>query len=821
MFLSAGIALLASCAVLDDGHAGTSVAQSEAAPAQVDPAARRLSEALVANARVIFTTEPLSVEGWSAAVAFLLDAARFDRDREAAWRLLADIAFERDDDALLEASVKRLVALDPQDTSARLTRLMIALDAMQRAPERTALLERLLAPDQVAQIGPDVAAELALHMATLQRQMGQLEEADRWLHRATELNPSSPLLIAMQLGASHGDGDPVVWARHLIALMKANPADRDTAIRLGNLLLEHGDPRGAARFFALAKDLAVASGKDSGADLDADLAMALMLSGRRDDAASVLDDRRAALDAMYQQIVDRDAEERRSPIETARLRAPLTPKLAATALLLAATGDEQAQLDQAAADLVEGLKWNDIQQEQSNQPAGIRSLPLRLGLRMAIAAGVDRVQIEDLFRQIESLGVDVTSERALIDAQAAALGDPTEEGRRPLEGLVESETAASIALASVLEAQGERRAAARLLLGEHRKWAGTFLGALASMRLEALLGQQLPLESPAKELEEATLNVASAWDRYGSESTLAISMRLRPRERSVELYGPLIVDVEIFNHLEVPMAISGDGPISDLVLLQPEVQQPYATEIPSFPIIVDAGRRLRLEPHERLIIPVNLREYWVGSSVDAAVLVGATVEVMGVLNPRMATGPASGVPVPVPGALGMMADSGQIQVQGRRVDPADIDVMCDRLLNLNTDQEVKDMAVLGNLLEDADGTELRAPLTEAQRSTVDAALAEKWPRLSQAQQAWLVTVLPVTEGLGSLGELINASTDSLIQRLVLMRVGSGMNPEKVLDDPRLIAALRSSDSEVYDLATWIESFMRMAAESRLQAPGGG
>ena len=287
--------------------------------------------------------------------------------------------------------------------------------------------------------------------------------------------------------------------------------------------------------------------------------------------------------------------------------------------------------------------------------------------------------------------------------------------------------------------------------------------------------------------------------------------------RTVKLYGPLIVEIELFNHLEVPLAITPNGPIGDLVLLRPQVQRPYDSGILDYSILVDIGRRLRLEPHERLSIPVNLREYWVGDAVNNSSLVGATVEVMGVLNPRIATAPASGDSISVPGPLGMFDQSGQIHVQGHRVDSADITPMCARVLSRNSDQEIKEMAMLGNAMEDTVGTELRPPLTDAQRQEVSAALSEKWPRLSVHEQAWLVTVLPVSKDLGSFGDLIAASGEPLVQRLLLMRISLAIAPEKVMDDPRLIAGLRSPDPNVYELASWIESFMRLAAESKLDS----
>lgn len=818
MLRSAGITLLAICMAAESHSAeGAAVLPQPTEVAQVSPVDRRLAESLVANARTIFRTEPLSVEGWKAATTFLLDAVEIDHDHEAAWRLLVDIALEQDSPDLLEKSIKRLVALDPHDTSARLTRLFAAMDALQTAPDQAALLKQLLHPDRIAQIGQDVAAELALHLSALERQMGNINAADTWVTKAAQLDPSSAKLIATQLGLHHAEGDPVQWANSLIALMKANPADRDTAIRLGNFLLEHGDPRGAARFLALARDLALAAGRDSGAELDADLALALMLTDRRDEAKIVLETRRQALDEMYQKIAEQEDGVRRSPIETARLHAPLTPKLAATNLLLAATAQEQASLDQAGAELSEALDWNDIKLKQAGQPEGIRALPLRLGIRLASAVGIDRVQLGDMLAQLEALEVDVAMEQELVAAEEAADAGRTEEALAALGNLARKDSAAQLALARHLVVAGERKAAGQHLLTVHRAGTGTFLGALASLRLEALLGQPLPLESPGLELEQATIAMPAAWDRYGREPTLAVSMRIKPMNRTVKLYGPLIVEIELFNHLEVPLAITPNGPIGDLVLLRPQVQRPYDSVILDYPILVDIGRRLRLEPHERLSIPVNLREYWVGEAVNNSSLVGATVEVMGVLNPRIATAPASGASIPVPGPLGMFDQSGQIHVQGHRVDSADITPMCARVLSRNSDQEIKEMAMLGNAMEDTVGTELRPPLTDAQRQEVSAALSEKWPRLSVHEQAWLVTALPVSKDLGSFGDLIAASGEPLVQRLLLMRISSAIAPEKVMDDPRLIAGLRSPDPNVYELASWIESFMRLVAESNLDS----
>jgi hypothetical protein len=236
--------------------------------------------------------------------------------------------------------------------------------------------------------------------------------------------------------------------------------------------------------------------------------------------------------------------------------------------------------------------------------------------------------------------------------------------------------------------------------------------------------------------------------------------------------------------------------------------------------VIDIGRRLRLEPNQRLTVPVDLREFWIGDAIDHALLVGATIELDAVLNPRLATAPASGLAVPLPGPLGMTAASGIIHVAGQRVAVGDLDDMLQRLLSRETDRELKDMAVLAWLVTDNSGTELRKPLAADDRQRIKAALAEKWPRLSPAQQAWLVAVMPISGDLGEFQELIDNSSESTVQQVLLMRLSQAMAPNQALDDPRLARGLRSSDPAVYSVASFLEHYLTLSAEQQLQSRQG-
>jgi tetratricopeptide (TPR) repeat protein len=824
MFVLAGYVLCAAVSTIepdspgpgDSGADGVGSAVTES----VRPVDRRMAEDLIRLSRGILSTDPLTIDSWTSASEFLFDAARIDRDRATAWRLLTDIALEQDDQALLERALKHLVQLDPADTAVRLARLHVAVDRFQTAPQQIRMLEQLLEPARIAELSPEVAAELAIRLADLERQRGNSKIAEAWADRAVQLSPFNVSAVAMRMGASMDVNDPVAWAMDLVDLMRANPADRDTALQLGNVLLEHGDPRGAVRFLKLHRDFALASGLDPGADLDADLAIALMLSGELDQASEALAQRRVALDQMFKQITE-SSESRDTAVDAAVLRAPLPPKIAATYLVLASVQDQQASLDRAASDLVESIKWDRLSLEEAKASADIVARSARMALRLAVGTGVDISQLQALLKVLQELKVDVTIETELIAAELAAAEGRPEEAQSAFRNLSLTEDAARLALARHLLAQGERRDAAGALLPVHRTATGTLLGVLATLRLTALLGQPLPVESPGHEMQAISQSIASAWDRYGTESSLAMAMRIRPQRRTVDMFEPLIVNVELFNHLSIPLTIGPAGPINDLMVLVPHIQQPYITNIPQSPMVLDIGRRLRLQPHERITIPVDLREYWIGGAIDSAAMLGSTVEIEAVLNPRIATAAASGKPMPLSSALGMESSTGQIHVEGIRLTSAEIDIMTQSILRPLTDESIKEMAILGMLLFDSSGVGTQVPITDEQRRGIQSALAEVWPRLDSVQQGWLVSVIPISSERGAWGELVDDTSDPFVQRILLMRITAVMQPEEALDDPRLIRALRSGDPKVYALATWIEAFLNMAAESKLNRSGSG
>ncbi|MCH2138487.1 MAG: hypothetical protein MK074_05490 [Phycisphaerales bacterium] len=789
----------------------------EADGAAPTPAALRLSDALVRYARFVLTTDPLPVEGWAAARNLLTEAGQFNPDQPSAWRMLMDIALEQQDDDLLQLSLQHLVRLDPQDSAARLHRLLVALDGHQTVDGQNAMLERLLAPDRIDAIGTDVGSALALHLSTLHRQQGDDEAAQAWLDRAAALNPSHAAVIAMQVGRAHEDAQQ--WAEHLASLLKANPADADTALRLGLLMLEHGNPAQAVRFLSMSRDLTLATGQDAGVELDADLMMAMVLAGDLEAADALMEDRREALDRMFQQIAEQDSSSARSPIETARLQAPLPPKFAAAALLLAEAHGRD--LVAAGDALIEGAKWNDLTLKETGQPEGVRARPLRMAVRLAMAHNLSQSQLGELAQMLADLNQPLDAEDELMAAATALSEGRSEEAIAAWQSMVDVEPTAGLALASALAAQRERRAAALELVGVVQRHRGTIIGALAAVRLADLLNVNvLPLDDNARALDTIATSIAPVWTRFGNEASLAVTLRLAPQRRVVQLFDPLIVNVEVRNHLDVPAAIGPQGPFQNLVAIEADVQRPYQATIPPSYVVMDIGRRLYLQPNELLSVSLNLREYWIGRVADTGALVGATIELSAVLNPRIATAPASGVGIPVPGTLGMIAESGLIQVQGRRVMPDEVDSAIEAMLANETDESVKTMAVLAMLLVDTVGTELRPPLEEAHREAIEGALAEKWPRLGRAEQAWLTSVLPVSSELGAFGDLIDASSDPLVQQVQLFQVLHGLKPEQVLDDPRLIRAMRSSDQMLYDTASFIEYVGMLSAQYQFEAEQG-
>jgi hypothetical protein len=794
-------------------QAGDSVALDRASR----PMRVRLSATLTKYAREVLSTDPVSVQGLSAATSFLIDATTLDPEAEESWRLLLDVAMLTERDDLIELALPHIVRLAPGDTTARLRRLWLAIDSANTLETKSQLISRYVSDEYRSSVGLPVASQLALRLALLYRRSGDVDGFNQWLGHAIAWDPANLEAINLDAGVQNhlADTDPTAWTAHLLKLYRSNPTDSATAAELGLYLLDHGAYAAAARMLLQARKVEAASGRDAGSDLDADLILAWWAAGQNERAARLLDERQQMLNTLFRQISDENANDRQSALEVSQLTAPASPKIAAIRAMLAADSPDPTALIDALGEAIRSTQHLDHLREVEQVSAFGRAANMRRLLWILIILDGPAGAIEDTARQLAAIEPLSDHHQALLDAltdHESALGDQ-EAALRPLS---KDSSLASLALADCLEAQGRNKEAALELLATWRRSPGSLLGILASHRLGQMLGtRELPMLDLAQSMSDVVDTLPVVFDRFPEEPSLAVSVRVTPRAKTVSVFDPVIIDLEITNHTAEPLPVGPAGPIHELLMLQPTVTAAYMELQPGPMLFVDIGRGLQIPPHGKLELSMDLRSTWVGTVLDSVPLHGAVVGVEAVLNVRVATARTSLMPIPLAGPLGSEYSAGEIQVDGQRVSEAWINSTLERLRGSATSRDVLDVALLSHIVSKQDAPLGDSHITVSQASDIAAAITEVWPRLGPLSQAWLVSSMAKSDRLQAIWSLVDSSNEPLVNRVALMRiVGAFADPTKAQSDPAVVSGLRSVDRPVRILAEWIEVLLELQAESR-------
>lgn len=777
---------------------------------------QRLASTCIRFAREVVGTEPLSVQAIQAARDFLIDAVTLDPQSASGWRMLVDLAKVLDDEVLLNEAVRQLLSIEPDNSVARLERFLDVLDQLGHIDDQDAMIRQLLEPANIHVVGMDVGSRLAQRLASLNRRAGDLEGYQRWLWEAVRLDPSNVEARAMQAGLSAhlAQSDPMLWTHVLVGLYEATLVDSAAATELGFFLLDHGVYGEAARMLELARGMSMASGVDAGADLDADLALALWAEGDDDGAMEVIQDRIATIDATFRQILQSEgvASGRDDVLEVARLRAPLPPKLAAVRAMVFFEHGDLSELRDAIDDVVRATDELDRILEEQGAAPEVRASSLRRLLWLLVMLDASEGQIDDIAAQIDRLTPMSDEERALLDIARGTVNVEVEAAiRRDLR----MAPVAGVILADGLEAQGRRRDAAEMYLSVHRGGYGTIVGAYAGHRLEDLLGETVPLDATGHAMAQAMNDLSKTLSRLPLEPTLGASLQVEPVKKTVEPYDPILMEIEVFNHLHRSVAVSEHGPLRDLILVSPKLAIPHRPLAADITLLIPLSRALHIPPNDSLVITIDLRETWVGSALDLTPLRGGAVDIEATLNPRVATAPTSGSASHLAGALGSEMRSEATRVDGVRVTDAWVERVTDGLGDSQGAADLVNWALLSHAIASQDERESPVVLVDGAQAAAEAAMVEAWPGLDLVSQVWLATTLAESDRIDDLWSLVDDSTDSLITRVRLMRVvKSYTSPGEALDDPVVIKGLASEVESVRVLAEWIEATLQIQAESR-------
>ena len=797
-----------------------------------------LTEELLRVSRTVFQSEPLTVEGIRVGVALVELAAELDPANPTVWRAWIETAKIADNVEMRRRGVKTLLQLLPSETPLQLARLRDAIDNLNTAPQRIALYEQLLAPSSSNQLHASVAARLAFDAAMLQRQLGNTQQFARWLAESVALDPYFTDGVAVAVGF-FGDDSADAYRRVelLTTLMLSNMRDITSQVSLAELLMSFGAYKAASRMF----DIALADNANDPAaisnNLFADMVMSHWAARDVEGALALIAKRQRNADDLFRGSIQKE-QPRATPLELARIHAPLAPKLATVkAAIYTEGGKEKAlwALNRAIESINVMISLYEGQVESVISGAGIAELCLNAAW-INVWLGVDPQVTIDFMSKAESLiEISQLDKNNLEGWVALRSGDLNKAEKYFLQNTVTSDPIVA-GLATLRLEQGRTREAAALFFQLARESAGTLLGIWSRSQLEKLLGQQIVARPESEDLEKLIDGIPKVIDQYTSDASITFRIRVKPVVLSVGPYQPILVTIELTNNGVLPMQISQQGPIQPIVLLEVVTQIANANVSSRIPIIIDVDRKLILKPRERFSITVDLRNYWVGMAMNQWPTRGGFLQMHAVSNFSVRTAQTiQGTTTLVyePSILGSRSKQVQMRVEGVRLTDLWLEKAIDQVKKMETFGDLisfalltwavgddVDIQVVEPLIPPPPGEE--APLVlEGERHPLQDeatnAILMTFPSLDSTSKAWILSVMSSDPSFDSLITMADAGGNDLTTIGWMLRFVSPTVEDTVLDNTHLLAAMADESPRVRLIANWIYQWVETQVEVRKES----
>ena len=773
---------------------GLFVVQAAPVPAAAESSTplQRLATRLTLVAITILQEEPVVVEALDGAVVLCRLAAEADPQSPDTWRTLLRVAQLAERPQLQASALGMVVRLDPHDEVVRLAYVNHAIDRYQTVEERLAMYKRLLSSGSREQLGAAVASRLAGDVALLLYRQGDVEAYGRWLAEAVALDPANRAAAASAAGFFRMRvKDPYAEAQLLTTLLLADPISVTTQEALAQLLLEQGAFVGAQRLYRMSMRLDDKDGRAPTSGLLADCAVAQWGAGDAAGALQTIQKRQVEVDQAH-----RDQLSFENPsltlLELAKLPpAPLASTLATVrAAIRNRLGDDQAgpALRTAIAAHVADIEAMAAAEDPVADLLAQRNLEAAW---VVLWLGGDTDKAVGFLEAAAGFGPQgrlAEPQRMIFEGWLALREDDALRAVKLLAPIAEQHSAARLGLSLAQLRRGRLGNAARGLLAVARGQPGSVMGVWASDLLADLVGQRPGPTQEAVRMEELVAAIPSVVDRFIDEPTLAVSLRLRLAKTTFAPYEPIILNLEITNNAPFPLAMDSAGPIRPSVAILPTASVSSRPEISMItPLIVDIDRRLRLEPLQRLVIPVDLRRSDLEAVLNAYPLAGATIRVKAILNYVVST-----AGVVQPGHLGSEVHSPTLRVDGVRLSKQWVQEATLAILEPGS-EDLQAMALLSHVVAKVSQPGWGQAISDAQ-----AALAEGFAKLDGSSRAWLLSVMPSHERLDPLRIMASQETDKQVRISYLLYCLTGP------DDPVLKLAMNEDDPDVRGIAELME-----------------
>jgi tetratricopeptide (TPR) repeat protein len=765
-----------------------------------------LATEICRSSLIRMSADPLTTEAMETAVRMIHEAVELDPDNPDFWRVQLEIAGTAEREELVAQSIDRLVQLEGSDDVIRLMRLKLALDRFNTVEERQAALQRMLADDNIAKMGSPVASRLALDLALLQRRSGDTEAFAASLSKALELDPANRTAAALAAGYFRMNiNDAFAEAELLVNLMLADLTDVPTQVALAQHLLERGAYVGANRIYRLAVRSTLANKGSPTTELLMDQAVALWASGDDEAALTLIRQRQQQSDVMFRRMM-LNQQPTMSGLELMEYRAPIEPTLGAVrAAILSSRKDPDAA--EAVQQLLESYKTilEALAKEAQTDSASMARINLEAALVTAWL-GTDISSVEQFVAEADKLEPLSPQARARFEGWLAYRRGEFERAVEVLTPVASSDPPAQCGLALALLAQGRTREAARELLAAARQRPGTTIGVWAARELFAVVGQRASVSPEAARMDELIASINPVVDRYPTDPSLAMGFRVIPARDELGPYEPVILNVELTNQSVLPLALDRSGPVRPQLLLDVNFNSAYMPDLGDIPpLVIDINRRLRLMPRERIVIPINLRQYAPGRVLNALALNGCILRIKVMLN-FVGTTQA----VVEPGLLGTEVEVPLIRVEGVRSDAAWLQQTMAAVQEPDFAQTPDAARVFAQLCHKAAVRPLHAIPEEEFTLITEAVdvIKESFSKLSPLQQAWVLSVVPPAEPLRAALEQATESPERLVQLSYLLFRARGSG------DPILAKLESGDDPALARLAQLLQIAVRQVEEMR-------
>jgi hypothetical protein len=782
--------------------------------------AQRLAVELSRYAYDMLAVPPVSVEAIRSSLIFLEEAVRLaPGDKEIAYRSL-EVAVLSEQEDVIQTATTHLLELSPDDQVAQLRQLVMAIDQFQRADERIRAYQIFLHPDNRSELGPAISSRLAFQLAMLYRRTGDQDLFGKWIGESMTLDPS--YAEAMAVGAGYFQtrvDDPVANVELLVSLLMADLADTSTPTVLANHLMQHGAYEPAMRMYSLSVAELGASERPVSNNLLADLAIAQWATGNSEAALASIQGRQLEMDQMYRSMTQ-SQQPSLSPLDLAMLEAPLTPTLATVRAVVASDSDPDTAADTIAAAKESYLNAIKIM-EQSSKDSSKEQAAAKLELAwLQLWLGADAEHSAAQVASASELSELSESAHARFDGWIQFRRGFLQDARTTLEPLATRDTSANLGLAMIQQEQGHLQDAAERYLAIANDAPGTLVGIWSKHRLEELLGTDVPPSEIAVAMTALVDSIPRAVDRYPADPTHAVSFRMAPRHDEVQPYDPVRIEIEITNNTPLPMAISPEGPIKKLLLLQPDLRVTGARPVQFGPLVYNIGHRLRLGAYEKFTFSIDMRTTWVGRMLNIFPVEGASLITHGISNFMASNNTQKKSTVFKPGLLGSEAICPPIRIDGIR---ANDDWAAGAIFSLEAETVtaalLTDMALLAAVIANDSQNMKNATLSDETRQRSIEAITATFHRCDQIQQAWFLSVAKPSASVNSLAEQGLANGDKLITFIKLIRMLEAGDESAqlltLLEDPLLISSLRSADPTIKTLAEWIERHLQQMLDNEI------